>query len=73
MNKKDINLNDILYWNTTGAYDSKISLECEVIDIGRIWIWVHIKGCLGYNNLIPENLSKKPLYRVTNNKHKQKN
>ena len=36
MNKKDIKLNEILYWNTTGAYNSKISLKCEVIDIGKI-------------------------------------
>lgn len=66
MNKKDIKLNEILYWNTTGAYNSKISLKCEVIDIGKIWIWVHVKGCLAYNNLLAENLSKEALYKVTN-------
>ena len=66
MNKKDIKLNEILYWNTTGAYNSKISLKCEVIDIGKIWIWVHVKGCLAYNNILPGDLSKAPLYKVTN-------
>lgn len=66
MNKKDIKLGDKLYWNTTGAYNTKISLICEVIDIGEMWIWVHVKGCLSYNNLIAESLSKEPLYKVTN-------
>ena len=66
MKKIDIKLNDTLYWNTTGAYNSKISLKCEVIDIGKIWIWVHVIGCLGYNNLLAGNLSKEPLYKVTN-------
>lgn len=63
---EDIKVGDILYWNTTGAYNSKISLQCEVIDVGIMWIWVHVKGCLAYNNLLAEDLSKKPLYRVTN-------
>jgi hypothetical protein len=67
MLEKDIKLNDTLYWNTIGAYNSKISLKCEVIDIGKMWIWVHVRGCLAYNNLLAENLSKKPLYKVTNN------
>lgn len=68
MDKKDIKLGDVLYWNTTGAYKTNISLQCEVIDIGEMWIWVHVNGCLAYNNLIPENLSIKPLYKVTNKK-----
>ena len=68
MNKKNIKLGDALYWNTTGAYNTNISLQCEVIDIGEIWIWVHVIGCLAYNNLVPENLSKEPLYKVTNEK-----
>lgn len=67
MNKKDIKLSDDLYWNTTGAYNSKISLKCKVIDIGKLWIWVHIKGCFAYNNLLSQDLSKEPLYKVTNN------
>lgn len=66
MNKKDIKLHEKLYWNTTGAFESKISLKCEVVDIGKIWIWVHAKGSLAYNNLLAENLSKRPLYKVTN-------
>ena len=66
MHKKDIKLGDKLYWNTTGAYNTNISLVCEAIDIGKMWIWVHVNGCLAYNNLIAKNLSKEPLYKVTN-------
>lgn len=65
MVKKDIKIGDILYWNTTGAFNSKISLECKVIDIGK-WIWVLANGNLAYNNLLPSQLSKEPLYMVTN-------
>lgn len=68
MNKRDIKLGDVLFWNTTGAYNTKISLECQVMDIGEVWIWVNVYGCLAYNNLLAENLSKKPLYKVTNKK-----
>lgn len=35
MLKKDIKIGSILYWNTTGAYNSKISLKCEVMDVGK--------------------------------------
>jgi len=70
MNKTDIELGDILYWNTTGAYGKKISLKCKVIDIGKMWIWIHVAGCLAYNNLLPENLSKEPLHKVTNERIK---
>ena len=65
MNKKDIKIGDIVYWNTTGAFDSKISLECKVIDKGK-WIWVLVNGNLAYNNLLPSQLSKEPLNKVTN-------
>lgn len=68
MNKRDIKLGDVLYWNTTGAYNTKISLECLVIDIGEIWIWVNVYGCLAYNHLLSEDLTKEPLYKVTNKK-----
>ncbi len=68
MNKRDIKLGDVLFWNTTGAYNTKISLECQVIDIGEIWIWVNVYGCLAYNNLLSKDLTKKPLYKVTNKK-----
>ena len=67
MLKKDIKLGSILYWNTTGAYNSKISLKCEVMDVGKIWIWVHVYGCLAYNNLSIKVGSVKPLHKVTNN------
>lgn len=65
MNKKDIKIGDVLYWNTTGAFNCKISLECKVIDIGK-WIWVLANGNLAYNNLLSSQLSKKPLNKVTN-------
>lgn len=65
MNKKDIKIGDILYWNTTGAFNINISLECKVIDIGK-WIWVLANGNLAYNNLLPNQLSKEPLNKVTN-------
>lgn len=65
MLKKDIKIGDTLYWNTTGSFNSKISLECKVIDIGK-WIWILANGNLAYNNLLPNQLSKKPLYKVTN-------
>ena len=67
MFKKDIKLGSILYWNTTGINNSKISLKCEVIDMGKIWIWVRVYGCLAYNNLSISDLSTKPLNKVTNN------
>lgn len=66
MNKKDIKINDTLYWNTLGAFESKISLKCKVIDIGKRWIWVNVLGCLAYQNLLSANLSKEPLHSVTN-------
>nr|DAO29357.1 MAG TPA: hypothetical protein [Caudoviricetes sp.] len=37
------------------------------MDVGKIWIWVHVYGCLAYNNLLINDLSVKPLYKVTNN------
>lgn len=70
MSKADIKIGDTLYWNTTGAFESKISLQCKVFDIGK-WIWVLVNGCLAYQNLMPSQLSKEPLYKVTNNRRKQ--
>lgn len=32
----------------------------------EIWIWVHVYGCLAYNNLSIGDLSVKPLHKVTN-------
>ena len=66
MNKKDIKLGQVLYLNTTGYNNSNISLKCEVIDIGKMWIWVHVYGYLAYQNLSTYQLSEKPLYKVTN-------
>lgn len=65
MLKKDIKIGDILYWNTTGAFNCKISLQCKVVDIGK-WIWILANGNLAYNNLLASELSKEPLYKVTN-------
>lgn len=65
MLKKDIKIGDTLYWNTTGAFNSKLSLQCKVVDIGK-WIWILANGHLSYNNVLPSQLSKEPLYIVTN-------
>lgn len=69
MNKKDIQLKDALYWNTTGAFNSNVSLKCEVVDIGKKYIWVYVIGNLAYNNLLASNLSRKPLHKVTNERN----
>lgn len=66
MNKNDIKIGDILYWNTTGAYNTKISLRCNVLDKGEVYIWVMIYGNLSPTPVKQNNLSEKPLYAVTN-------
>ena len=66
MNKKDIKIGDVVYWNTTGAFKSQISLKGKVIDIGKKWIWVNINGNLAYNNLSQSQITKEPLSIVTN-------
>ena len=68
MLKKDVKIGDTLYWNTTGAFNSKLSLQCKVVDIGK-WIWILANGNLGYNNVLPSQLTKEPLYIVTNIKY----
>ena len=67
MNKKDIRIGDVLYWNTTGAYQSKISLKCKVLDIGRRFIWVLVYGNLGPTPVEINDISIEPIYKVTNN------
>ena len=69
MNKEDIKIDDILYWNTKGAYQSDISLKCKVLDIGNKYIWVMVNGNLSPTPIDPSKLSKEPLYKVTNNRH----
>ena len=71
MKKKDINIGDIVYWNTTGAFERKISLKCKVVDIGKQWIWVQVFGFLACNNLLARNLTKEPLYKIKNNDLKE--
>lgn len=66
MKQEDIEINSILYWNTTGAYNTNISLRCKVIDIGRVYIWIHVFGNLGPTPVSVNKLSKVPLYKVTN-------
>lgn len=68
MYKKDIKIGDILYWNTSGAYKTPISLICRVVDKGE-FIWVHVFGNLSYNNLKASQLSLEPLYKVTNSRY----
>lgn len=66
MKKEEIKIGQELYYNTTGAYNSKISLLCRVIDIGETYIWILIYGNLGFNNVMIQDLSLEPKYKVTN-------
>ena len=66
MNKNVIIIGQELYYNTTGANNSKISLLCKVIDIGQTYIWILIYGNLGFNNVLNWDLSIEPKYKVTN-------
>lgn len=69
MNKKDIKIGDILYWNTKGAFQTDISLKCKVFDIGKDYIWVLVNGNIGHTPITASKLSKEPLYKVTNQKN----
>ena len=71
MLKKDIEPGKKLYWNKIEADGSRISLKCKVIDVGKIWTWVNVYGCMTYSNLSINELSVKPLYTVINEKEKQ--
>jgi len=73
MNKEDIKIGDILYWNTTGAYEVNISLKCLVMDIGELYIWVIVFGNLGPTSISQDELSRKPLYKVTNERYDNEN
>lgn len=66
MQKEDLSIGQELYYNTTGAYNTNISLLCRVIDIGQTYIWVLIYGNLGFNNVMINDLSAEPKYKVTN-------
>ena len=66
MQKEDLSIGQELYYNTTGAYNTNISLLCRVIDIGQTYIWVLIYGNLGFNNIMINDLSTEPKYKVTN-------
>lgn len=66
MNKIDIQIGQEVYYNTTGAYNTEISLMCKVIDIGQTYIWILIYGNLGYNNVMINDLSLEPKFKVTN-------
>lgn len=68
MNKGDIKIDDTLYWNTTGAYYTHVSLKCKVLDVGKKYIWVMVKGNLSPTPVNNKNLSKEPLYKVTNSR-----
>lgn len=66
MKKEEIQIGQELYYNTTGAYNSEISLMCRVIDIGQTYIWILIYGNLGFNNVMINDLSTEPKFKVTN-------
>lgn len=70
MNKEDIKIGDILYWNTSGAYNSKISLKCAVMDIGQEYIWIMVFGNISPTPVKLSKLSRDPVYTVTNNRFK---
>ena len=67
MNKESIRIGDILYWNTTGAHQSQISLKCKVLDVGKRFIWVLVYGNLGPTSVELNDISIEPIYKVTNN------
>ena len=73
MSKEDIKIGDILYWNTTGAYDTKISLRCTVLDIGQKYIWIMVFGNLSPTPIKEDKLSREPLYKITNKGVKYEN
>lgn len=61
-----IEIGDILYWNTTGVYGSNISLKSEVLDIGEKYVWIMVRGNLSPTPVFMKNLTKQPLYKITN-------
>ena len=66
MQKEDLSIGQELYYNTTGAYNTNISLLCRIIVIGQTYIWVLIYGNLCFNNIMINDLSLEPKYKVTN-------
>ena len=66
MNRQEINIGDILYWNTNGAYGTKISLKCTILDIGQEYIWIMVFGNLSPTPVKENLLSKEPLYKLKN-------
>ena len=71
MNKSVIKIGDRLYWNTTGAYNSEISLICTIVDIGQHFIWIMVDGNLSPTPVHDYDLSEKAWYKVTNIKEKK--
>ena len=69
MNKKDIKIDDEIYWNTKGAFETDISLKAVVMDKGEKYIWILVYGNLGPTPISDiSQLSKEPLFKVTNSK-----
>ena len=66
MNKAEIKIGQTLYYNTTGAYNSKISQICKVVDIGEKFIHILIKGNLGVFPAYESKLSLEPKFKLTN-------
>lgn len=61
-----LKINEIYYWNTTGAYNTNISLKCVVLDIGLKYVWVMVSGNLSPTPVNETELTEIPLYKVTN-------
>lgn len=55
-----------MYWNTSGAYNSSISLICRILDVGYKYVWVQIYGNLSPTPVQVSSLTENPLYNVTN-------
>ena len=36
----NIEIGSDMYWNTTGANNSNISLKCTILDVGVKFIWI---------------------------------
>lgn len=67
MNKEDLEIGEEYFYNTTGAFQKPISLHCEILDIGQVYVWLMIKGNVGPTPITDiENLTKEPKHITTN-------
>ena len=67
----NIEIGSDMYWNTTGANNSNISLKCTVLDIGVKFIWIMVYGNLCPTPVDISKLSSFPEYKVTNARYEK--